>query len=55
MKMSIVAIVELEENKIRVRLPDTADGYAIGVRLAELLGSTKGVALLHRTPPRKAR
>jgi len=48
MKVSTVAVVELADEKIRVRLPDTPDGHAIGVRLAELFAAKTGVAILHR-------
>jgi len=48
MKRSTVAIVELDADEIRVRLPDTPDGYAIGVKLSEIFAAKTGVAILHR-------
>lgn len=35
MKRSSIAIVELEGDKIKIRLPNTADGCEIGKKLAE--------------------
>ena len=53
MTKSCIAIVELEGDKIRIRLPDTADGYDIGKRLAEKMSPQGGVAILHRTKGRQ--
>jgi len=47
-RISTVAILELADEKIRVRLPDTPDGYAIGVRLAEIFAAKTGATILHR-------
>jgi len=47
-RISSVAVVELADEKIRVRLPDTPDGYAIGVKLSEIFAAKTGVAILHR-------
>jgi len=47
-RISTVAILELADEKIRVRLPDTPDGYAIGVRLSEIFAAKTGVTILHR-------
>jgi len=50
---SSVAIIELVDGKVKVKLPKTEDGYAIGVRLSELLAGKNGVAILHRTEPKR--
>jgi len=52
MKRSTVAVVELNDDHVLVRLPDTPDGYAIGVRLAEIFAAKTGVAILHRRKQR---
>jgi len=52
---SSVAIVELIDGKLTIRLPKTEDGYAIGRRLAEVLAGKDGVAILHRTEPARER
>ena len=49
---SSVAIVELIDGRIRVRMPDTPDGHAIGVRLSEIFGAFTGLAILHRKRPK---
>jgi len=46
---SSVAIIELVDGRVKVKLPKTVDGYAIGRRLAELLAGKNGVAFLHCT------
>jgi len=48
MEISTVAIIKLEDKKLRVILPDTPDGHAIGVKLSEIFAAKTGVAILHR-------
>jgi len=50
---SSVAIIELVNGKIKIKLPKTADGYAIGVKLAERISGLDGVAILHRKEPKQ--
>jgi len=47
-RISSVAVVELNDDHVLVRLPDTPDGYAIGVKLSEVFAAKTGVAILHR-------
>jgi len=49
---SSVAIIELINGKIKIKLPKTDDGYAIGVKLAERISGLDGVAILHRKEPK---
>lgn len=53
MKISTIAIVELEDSKIKIILPNTDGGHAIAIRLAEIFGAVKGIAILHRTEPKR--
>jgi len=49
---SVVAIVELVDGRLKIRLPETDDGYVIAKELAEKLAGQDGVAILHRKEPK---